>query len=374
MGEIAEPSERQDVMHEVADFRMTCINRGEKMFVMPDRIGADALFIDKGSRRIHMGDFREPCHRQAKKRTHSIFDHQTRIDRGWQIAEDAKIERWRRDHCEILRIGKERPTLFERGGNDLGTTENMNGHGGTTPTRAPRIPACWLESLRKLRNECAVLKLIFRGLLIALALGLASCAHKDRDHLVRISVPDQKMLVFEKGVEIARYDVSTSKFGVGDRPGSFATPVGTMEVAQKFGAGQPTGMKFHSRRPTGEIVKPNTPGRDPIVSRILWLRGLEGQNRSAFKRAIYIHGTAEEWTIGTPASYGCIRMRSRDVIRLFDKLEVGARVEVTTNHFPHQLVEGNAAAATATVIHGTMPTTAPTPKPTPAVTAPSRRG
>lgn len=216
-----------------------------------------------------------------------------------------------------------------------------------------------------------MLKLIFRCLLVASALGLASCAHKDRDHLVRISVADQKMLVFKHGIEIARYDVSTSKFGVGDRPGSFATPLGAMEVAQKIGAGQPSGMKFHSRRPTGEIVKPNSPGRDPIVSRILWLRGLEGQNRSAFNRAIYIHGTAEESTIGTPASYGCIRMRSRDVIRLFDTLELGARVEVTTSHFPGPLVEG--ASATATTIHATMPTPSPTPapKPTPSVTAAS---
>jgi hypothetical protein len=155
-----------------------------------------------------------------------------------------------------------------------------------------------------------------------------------------VSVPDQKMLVFEHGVEIARYDVSTSKFGLGDRTGSYATPLGTMQVAQKFGGGQPSGMKFKSRRPTGEIVKPNSPGRDPIVSRILWLRGLEAQNRRAFNRGIYIHGTAEEYTIGTPASYGCIRMRSKDVIALYNKVEVGARVEVTTNHFPPTLVRG----------------------------------
>jgi hypothetical protein len=148
------------------------------------------------------------------------------------------------------------------------------------------------------------------------------------------------MLVFERGVEIARYDVSTSKFGLGDRPGSYATPLGTMQVAQKIGGGQPSGMKFKSRRPTGEIVRPDAPGRDPIVSRILWLRGLEAQNKRAYGRGIYIHGTAEEHTIGTPASYGCIRMRSRDVIELYGKIEVGARVEVTTSHFPSALVRG----------------------------------
>jgi hypothetical protein len=183
------------------------------------------------------------------------------------------------------------------------------------------------------------------------------------------------MLLFEHGVEVARFDVSTSKFGVGDRPGSYATPLGTMQVAQKIGAGQPSGMKFKSRRPTGEIVPPNAPGRDPIVSRILWLRGTESQNKGAYGRGIYIHGTAEEYTIGTPASYGCIRMRSRDVISLFNRVEVGARVEVTTNHFPDALVRGNTDEAPVQQL--TMPPkTAPSAKalgpivPTPGTSAP----
>jgi hypothetical protein len=184
-------------------------------------------------------------------------------------------------------------------------------------------------------------KTIAFGLLAVVAVGLASCAHPPSPHLIRISVPDQKMLVFEKGVEIARYDVSTSKFGVGDRRGSFETPLGELEVREKIGAGQPSGMKFKSRRPTGEIVRPNTPGRDPIVSRILWLRGLEPQNRMAHDRGIYIHGTAEEWSIGTPASYGCIRMRSHDVIQLFDRIGTGTQVEILNSHFPAQVLAGS---------------------------------
>jgi len=214
-----------------------------------------------------------------------------------------------------------------------------------------------------------VLRIIACGLLlVAVAFGLASCAHPPTPHLIRISVPDQKMLVFEHGVEIARYDVSTSKFGVGDRPGSFATPLGTMEVEQKIGGGQPSGMKFKSRRPTGEIVRPNTPGRDPIVSRILWLRGLEAQNRRAYDRGIYIHGTAEEWSIGTPASYGCIRMRSRDVIALYEKIGVGTRVEVTNSHFPAELLEGSGESAPAQ--HYTMQNPPPA-SPAPAGASPS---
>jgi hypothetical protein len=196
------------------------------------------------------------------------------------------------------------------------------------------------------------------------ALALAGCATQDTRHFVRISVPEQKMLVLdkEKGVEIARYDVSTSKFGVGDRPGSFATPLGTMEIAKKIGDGEPSGMKFHGRRPTGEIVPPNAPGRDPIVSRILWLRGTQFQNARAFSRAIYIHGTAEESKIGLPASYGCIRMRSRDVIQLYDILGVGARVEVTMDSLPKPPAENRPAEVNA----GSKPAPSPSPAGAPA--------
>lgn len=179
---------------------------------------------------------------------------------------------------------------------------------------------------------------------LALAGLLAGCATKDRVHTMKVSVPQQQMVVYKRGVEIARYDVSTSKFGVGDQRGSNRTPLGNMEIAKKIGGGQRMGMKFKSRRPTGEIVKVNAPGRDPIVTRILWLRGLESQNRNAYRRTIYIHGTAEEWKIGTPASYGCIRMRSRDVVDLFNTVGVGARIEVTTQPLPSPYVQAGTAS------------------------------
>ena len=136
------------------------------------------------------------------------------------------------------------------------------------------------------------------------------------------------MIVYRRGAEIATYDVSTSKFGLGDLPGSRRTPLGTFEVAKKIGRGAPPGMRFKDRKATGEIVPVNAPGRDPIVTRILWLRGLEGRNRNAYRRTIYIHGTPEERLIGHPASYGCVRMRSRDIIALFNTIGVGARVEI----------------------------------------------
>jgi lipoprotein-anchoring transpeptidase ErfK/SrfK len=143
-------------------------------------------------------------------------------------------------------------------------------------------------------------------------------------------VPEQRLAVVdrERGALLATYPISTSKFAIGDLPGSRGTPLGELEVAQKIGGGAPLGAVFKSRRRTGEILPPNAPGRDPIVTRILWLRGKEAQNRNAYGRYIYIHGTAEERTIGTPASYGCIRMRSRDVAQLYDVVGWGARVSI----------------------------------------------
>jgi lipoprotein-anchoring transpeptidase ErfK/SrfK len=89
-----------------------------------------------------------------------------------------------------------------------------------------------------------------------------------------------------------------------------------------------------SRNWNGEVLPPNAPGRDPIVSRILWLKGLEGQNKNAYKRFIYIHGTPEEQKLGKPASYGCIRMGMTDVIKLFEDLGIGSTVEITQKHLP----------------------------------------
>lgn len=169
--------------------------------------------------------------------------------------------------------------------------------------------------------------------LAALAvLFLAGCAGDTR-HSVLISTTDQRMIVLRDHDKIAEYPVSTSKFAIGDAPGSNATPLGRMKVQKKIGGGLPSGMVFKSRRPTGEVLAPDAPGRDPIVTRILWLKGLEERNKNAYDRFIYIHGTPEERNIGRPASYGCIRMRSRDIIELYDTVGIGARVFITTKSF-----------------------------------------
>ena len=151
----------------------------------------------------------------------------------------------------------------------------------------------------------------------------------DADRCLVVSVPDQKIAIVENGWVIARFPVSTSRYGVGDGFNSFATPLGFMEVAGKIGDGAPLGAVFRHRRMTGEILRPNASGRDPIVTRILWLRGLETRNANAFSRNIYIHGTPVERLIGRPASYGCIRMRSKDIVALFDMTPVGAMVQVS---------------------------------------------
>jgi lipoprotein-anchoring transpeptidase ErfK/SrfK len=163
---------------------------------------------------------------------------------------------------------------------------------------------------------------------LLLALFIASCAAPDTRHQIVISTREQKLAVLDRGNLMAIYPVSTSKFGLGDWRGSRYTPLGHLEIAEKIGDTAPPGAVFKDRRRTGEIVLPNSPGRDPIVTRILWLRGLEPQNANAFTRDIYIHGTPEERLIGTRASYGCIRMRSSDIINLYDIVGIGAAVTI----------------------------------------------
>jgi lipoprotein-anchoring transpeptidase ErfK/SrfK len=168
---------------------------------------------------------------------------------------------------------------------------------------------------------------IHRGLLL-FALLIASCAAPDTRHQIVISAREQKLALLDRGNLMAIYPVSTSKFGLGDWPGSCCTPLGKLEIAKKIGDAAPSGAVFKDRRRTGEIVAPDSPGRDPIVTRILWLRGREAQNENAFDRNIYIHGTPEERNIGLPASYGCIRMRSSDIISLYTIVGRGAEVTI----------------------------------------------
>lgn len=176
-------------------------------------------------------------------------------------------------------------------------------------------------------------------LLVALGLVssfmLSSCGSTpsgDTRNKMIVSVKDQTMLLTKDGKPVKTYKISTSKFGLGSTPRSRKTPLGKMRIARKIGGGAPAGAVFKSRRRTGEILRPNAPGRDPIVTRIMWLTGAEYRNRNTFGRYIYIHGTPEEYKIGQRASYGCIRMKSKDVIDLYRRVGVGAEVRVVDDY------------------------------------------
>ena len=172
-------------------------------------------------------------------------------------------------------------------------------------------------------------------LIVFVFLTASSTAWAQVPSRVIVSVRDQKLMLVQNGAKLATYPISTSKFGVGDGWGHMTTPLGYLQVAQKIGDHAPVGAVFHNRRFTGEILKPNAPGRDPVITRIIWLRGLQASNAHAFRRCIYIHGTPEEKLIGRPASFGCIRMKSRDVADLYAQVSLGAIVEIVPDKLPN---------------------------------------
>ncbi len=146
---------------------------------------------------------------------------------------------------------------------------------------------------------------------------------------LRVDVPRQTLEMVRNGETLATYPVSTSKFGLGTEPGSFRTPTGRFAVCEKIGHGAPEGAVFRSRLPTGEIAAPGGE-EDLILTRILWLEGLDDDNRGTRDRYIYIHGTNQESLIGQPASHGCIRMKNADIVRLFEEVPTDASVEILT--------------------------------------------
>ena len=154
-----------------------------------------------------------------------------------------------------------------------------------------------------------------------------------------VSVARQRMrLVDDAGAVLRDYPVSTAKAGVGEVSGSYRTPRGRHVVRAKIGAGQPENTVFVRRRPTGERWTPELaaahPGRDWILTRILWLSGCEpGFNRlghcDTMRRYVYIHGSPETAEMGVPGSHGCIRMRNADIVELFDLLPCYSEVEIS---------------------------------------------
>jgi L,D-transpeptidase YbiS len=156
---------------------------------------------------------------------------------------------------------------------------------------------------------------------------------------ISISIASQRLdLQDESGIVFKRYLISSAKKGVGEQNGSFCTPRGRHIVRAKIGAGQPLNTVFVERRPTGETydlaLAARYPGRDWILTRILWLSGCEpGFNRlgkvDTMRRAIYIHGSPDTADMGTPGSHGCIRMRNEDIVELFDLVSAGTPVLIS---------------------------------------------
>ena len=148
-----------------------------------------------------------------------------------------------------------------------------------------------------------------------------------------IHITNQELYLLSSGGSIlTTWPVSTSKFGLGSEEGSFCTPLGKFRISEKIGAGAPLWMIFKSRVETGVLARlgsqEDITEEDLVLTRILWLEGMEPANANTKKRYIYIHGTNQESLIGRPASHGCIRLRNRDMVELFDRVEVGCQVEI----------------------------------------------
>ncbi|HEY4284035.1 MAG TPA: L,D-transpeptidase [Chthoniobacterales bacterium] len=153
-------------------------------------------------------------------------------------------------------------------------------------------------------------------------------AGQNRDRCeIEISIRDQ-LLTLRCGDRLLRsYPISSSRFGVGTESGSFKTPLGRFQIAEKIGHGMPHGTIFRARVAL-ESGEPLPDTEDLITSRILWLDGVDPHNANTKERYVYIHGTKHEDRIGEPDSHGCIRMRNADVIELFDLVREGTPVQI----------------------------------------------
>lgn len=144
---------------------------------------------------------------------------------------------------------------------------------------------------------------------------------------IHISVRRQELSLKAGRQKLAAYPVSTSRFGLGSKEGSLKTPTGRFRIAEKIGDGLPLGTVFKSRRPVKATTKMMRED-DLVMTRILWLDGIDSSNANTYDRFIYIHGTNHEGEIGEPASHGCIRMRNSDLVELFDRVGVDTPVMI----------------------------------------------
>lgn len=144
---------------------------------------------------------------------------------------------------------------------------------------------------------------------------------------IHISVKKQELILKSGRKKLAAYPISTSRFGLGSEEGSLKTPRGRFRIAEKIGDGMPLGTVFKSRQPV-KTTKKMLRDDDLVMTRILWLDGIDPGNANTYERFIYIHGTNHEGQIGEPASHGCIRMRNSDLVELFDRVGIDTPVMI----------------------------------------------
>lgn len=163
---------------------------------------------------------------------------------------------------------------------------------------------------------------------------------KKKKRYLRVTIAQQLLELFdskptknEPSKLLASYKISSSRFGLGTEPGSYQTPTGHFSIEKKCGKGAPERMIFKARKATGKIA-PLGGEEDHVLTRILWLSGLEPHNINTRERFIYIHGTNQEALLGTPASHGCIRLSNKNVIELFEKVRKGDLVEIVPTNAP----------------------------------------
>lgn len=145
---------------------------------------------------------------------------------------------------------------------------------------------------------------------------------------IHVDIARQEVDLLLNGLRVKSWPASTSRFGNGFTEGSNRTPTGRFRIAEKFGSGEPAWMEFKERKATGKVAEPGG-DHDAILSRVLWLEGLDPGNANTKQRYIYFHGTNREDLIGQPASHGCVRMRNADIIELFDMVPCGTPVRIT---------------------------------------------
>lgn len=143
---------------------------------------------------------------------------------------------------------------------------------------------------------------------------------------LEVSIGTQRLRLFDGARLVREWPCSTSKFGIGFTEGSNQTPLGRFIVMEKHGVDAGSGTIFKARQPVGQWTPGMETASDLVLTRILWLQGLEARNANTYHRYIYIHGTNDESRIGQAASHGCVRMRNREVIELFDLVPVGTPV------------------------------------------------